>query len=466
MSTNESSNSLLAGKMDSLSLAAGSPHQRAKDQAVATTASSSTTTVIQPHRRPRRKPAQPTITTTTTATATGIQAGTRKRMSRKQPTGPSTSNGGGQVQQQPQLPSTQTRYPLRSLNAAVTAFTPVNQPRPQQAIVSVTPLPPTNAPPGVSLPTQTKIAKKKAKKEAKKLQQPPSHPPSGKQDLNTGLLQPQICSAKNKTTPEPADECGYRNMKHTERIEVLPRPVPSASYTNGALQPPRSSSFPRRLLVILDLNGTLLFRKKHGGSNKFVARPHVHDFLDYLFNNHSVMVWSSARPENVTKMCSDLFTPKQKYELVAIWARDKLQLPSHAYWQKVQVYKQLTWVWNDNSIQVGIESWGQYNTVLIDDSTEKAASEPHNLIQIDEFEGKEEQMQDNVLGQVEQYLDTLRWQENVSAYVRTHPFKYASVTGPAVRAPTRDFEQIEVEAGRGVQWSIMSDRADVSLQQS
>ena len=142
------------------------------------------------------------------------------------------------------------------------------------------------------------------------------------------------------------------------------------------------------------------------------------------------MIWSSAKPYNVGPMCDKLFTKEQKEKLVAIWARDKLQLPQHAYNLKVQVYKQLSWVWHNGAIlkrmsNLGVaDHWLQENTVLIDDSIEKAVSEPYNLLQLEEFEGKKEQMESDVLGQVVRYLEKLRWEADVSARMRLNPFSY------------------------------------------
>ena len=140
------------------------------------------------------------------------------------------------------------------------------------------------------------------------------------------------------------------------------------------------------------------------------------------------MVWSSATRKNVQGTCDKLFEKDQKDRLVAIWARDTLRLPAEAYNQKVQVYKQLSWVWRDIDVQTSSVSpddeWDQDNTVLIDDSVEKAASEPHNLIKIDEFEGTDEEKEMDVLGQVVEYLEKLRMEENVSAYIRETSFVY------------------------------------------
>lgn len=220
------------------------------------------------------------------------------------------------------------------------------------------------------------------------------------------------------------------NPRDTERLHVMQRPVPTPSYLQRAMQPAQSLDISRPLLVILDLNGTLLFRKNRSKNSSFIPRPHVSEFLQYLFANHIVMVWSSSKPENVKKMCSTLFTADQQSKVTAVWGRDKLRIPPAAYNMKVQVYKQLPWVWSNLEIQasnpVSGDNWSQANTVLIDDSIEKSASEPFNLIELEEFEAKPEQMTTDVLGQVALYLDDLRSQSDVSAYMRQHPFVYAS----------------------------------------
>lgn len=210
----------------------------------------------------------------------------------------------------------------------------------------------------------------------------------------------------------------------------MERPTPTQAYMQHTLKPAQTLASPRPLLVILDLNGTLLVRQKFGGSNPFIARPRVEDFLAYLFANHVVMVWSSARPNNVDSMLSNLLTPEQRDEIVAVWARDKLRLTPEMYDKKVQVYKQLSWVWSDASIR-GKKPWSQADTVLIDDSAEKAAAEPYNMIELEEFEAKPEQMKMDVLDQVREYLENLKWQHDVSSYIKRHPFKYDVQQDPA-----------------------------------
>jgi hypothetical protein len=208
------------------------------------------------------------------------------------------------------------------------------------------------------------------------------------------------------------------------KIFSMARPIPHPAYMGASLISPSVLNISRPLLVILDLNGTLLYRKNKGSN--FKPRPHLDEFLEYLFSNHVVMFWSSARPYNVISMCKQFFSPEQFQRVAAIWTRDNLRLSPAAYGANTQVYKQLSWVWSDANIQaknpVPNTYWDHSNTVLLDDSVEKSASEPYNLIRIDEFEARPDQLKEDVLPQVALYLDILRSQRDASAYIRRSPF--------------------------------------------
>lgn len=180
----------------------------------------------------------------------------------------------------------------------------------------------------------------------------------------------------------------------------------------------------------MDLNGTLVHRPNRKSSPKnFVPRPSLQPFLTHLFANYHVVVWSSAQPANVLAMCENIFTPDQHGRVLARWARDTLGLDATQYYEKVQVYKQLTKIWADPALSTthpahaAGECWGQHNTVLIDDSALKAAAEPHNLVELPEFTGTPRQAQDDALLQVAGYLTELSWHRDVSAFMRRTPFK-------------------------------------------
>ncbi|KAB5551001.1 HAD-like domain-containing protein, partial [Coniochaeta sp. 2T2.1] len=189
-------------------------------------------------------------------------------------------------------------------------------------------------------------------------------------------------------------------------------------------------------LVIIDLNGTLLYRpNSHKAPRHFVLRPGAAEFLTFCLSSTTqtqtfkVMIWSSARPANVAAMLDKLpLTKSQRSDLVAVWGRDKFGLSPEDYTRRVQCYKRLTKVWADPLVKSSYPhgyndhggGWSQGNTVLIDDSKEKARSEPYNAVEIPEFRGD---MTEDVLPRVRGYLEGLARQADVSTYMRVSPFK-------------------------------------------
>ncbi|KAK1778409.1 hypothetical protein QBC45DRAFT_414366 [Copromyces sp. CBS 386.78] len=204
-------------------------------------------------------------------------------------------------------------------------------------------------------------------------------------------------------------------------------PKPSQDYLSRASFPPRTvleGEAPRPMLVVIDLNGTLLHRPSRRRPSNFVVRPFANDFLRYCLEHFSVVIWSSARPVNVDLMCKQLLTAEQLDQVVAIWGRDKFGLTQEDYNARVQCYKRLTMLWGDATVRAANpngEAWDQGNTVLIDDSAEKARSEPYNCITLPEFVGNLGE-KPQVLPMVLEYLDTLAHQEDISRYIRVKPF--------------------------------------------
>ena len=97
----------------------------------------------------------------------------------------------------------------------------------------------------------------------------------------------------------------------------------------------------------------------------------------------------------------------------------------------MQVYKQLERVWEHADLAAAHpahsskgEAWQQHNTVLIDDTTLKAASQPHNIIEVPEFKGgSKAEKAAQPLRQVAAYLEELRWYADVSAFMLRSPFR-------------------------------------------
>lgn len=213
----------------------------------------------------------------------------------------------------------------------------------------------------------------------------------------------------------------------------IPNPTIEYLANTNQGQIPIASPHARHLLVVIDLNGTLLYRPSRKAPTRFTARPHASKFLQYCIDTFSVIIWSSAKSENVVPMCQSILTPNLREKVVAIWGRETFGLSANDFNMRVQCYKRLTKLWNDPTIAashpdcVNGGRWDQTNTVLIDDSSEKARSEPFNLIEIPEFFGASNEVGD-VLPQVHDYLNYLSMHQNVSAAIRHQPF----VTQPKV----------------------------------
>ncbi|KAJ3734583.1 hypothetical protein DFJ43DRAFT_1037775 [Lentinula guzmanii] len=187
-------------------------------------------------------------------------------------------------------------------------------------------------------------------------------------------------------------------------------------YKTIALTPSSFISNPtaNRKLLVLDLNGTLVFRPKkyvnttlaHDGPSSAKVRvihprSYMTPFREYLFHPQTkkwldTMVWSSAQPHSVNDMIQHSFGDHQG-ELKAVWARDTLDLDPVAYNKKSVTIKDLTKLWK------AFPSHSAKSTLLVDDSTQKARLQPWNHIFVKEY-GQAERRSD---------LDYLR-KQNVS----------------------------------------------------
>lgn len=233
---------------------------------------------------------------------------------------------------------------------------------------------------------------------------------------------------KNKeTSPGPKNSTTKKGRYGDNKI-MLPAPQPTAEYIAQATEPPEFIDTPNNILVILDLNGTLLYRPNKNAKT-MIERPFLKPFLRYLFQNFKVMVWSSAKPDNVKALVSQSLDNSLKSQLVAQWARDSFGLSPTNYSQNVQVYKNLKLVWSRDVIQQHHPEYasggrfGQHNTVLVDDSALKANAQPFNLLEIPEFSATPEQMDGDVLREVAGYLEILRQQADVSKFMNQTPFE-------------------------------------------
>ncbi|KAL8734941.1 MAG: hypothetical protein Q9166_001293 [cf. Caloplaca sp. 2 TL-2023] len=258
-----------------------------------------------------------------------------------------------------------------------------------------------------------------------------SNPRSRRVPSRDATTQPRSRAVETPISrPTPKSPTTRRHSPETH-VKGPAAPIPNPSYVAQSAVATTKSAIPQPLLLVLDLNGTLLYRPKP--SSGYRPRPSLEPFLVHCISKYKVLIWSSATPRNVTAICSQIFKPKQRQLLLGEWGRDTLDLTSKQYQAKVQVYKRLDRIWGIDRIQrthpgfANGQRWGQWNTLLLDDSVLKSSAQPYNAVVVPEFT-KEDVTEEvvggtEILGQVVAYLETARMFDNVSSFVKRHPFQ-------------------------------------------
>lgn len=193
---------------------------------------------------------------------------------------------------------------------------------------------------------------------------------------------------------------------------------PSQVYLDIVKKESKLLTTPRKdILLILDLNGTLVSRTKKNKS--MYVRPYSKEFFDYIFDNFTVMLWSSAQNHSV-KFMSKIFGDKTN-KLTLTWDRNSLGLSARDFNRKVVTIKDLNKVWH----HFGEGKYDATNTILLDDSPLKTALQPYNAIHPTEFEHFSSTFLssgESELLHVIDYLKTLQFQSNISNYIKNNPF--------------------------------------------
>lgn len=188
-----------------------------------------------------------------------------------------------------------------------------------------------------------------------------------------------------------------RTYEFSRPRSPTPPPVvrePSPRYLAISSEPSSRIDDPKllRKLLILDLNGTLVFRSPHQRRNAYQQpgarplrsvhpRPYLSSFKSYIFHPRvkewlDTMVWSSAQPHSVSDMVEKALGSKDG--LRAVWARDTLGLSEEAYFRKTQTTKDLEKPW-------AALGHSARTTFLLDDSPLKAHLQPWNHLCIREY---------------------------------------------------------------------------------
>ena len=154
-------------------------------------------------------------------------------------------------------------------------------------------------------------------------------------------------------------------------------------------------------LIVIDLNGLLMQRSfsplgtstsgfridqdAKVGNFYVYNRPHMKEFLDFLHENFTVGVWSSATEYNARMLVRHLWGKKKEKQLAFVWGQEKCTNVGVFTEPRVKpvFLKELDKLWSHNA---EMEKFRGGNTVLIDDSPYKAVNNPmHSALHPAEF---------------------------------------------------------------------------------
>jgi RNA polymerase II subunit A small phosphatase-like protein len=154
----------------------------------------------------------------------------------------------------------------------------------------------------------------------------------------------------------------------------------------------------QRKLVVLDIDETLVksnkqpnffsdftvFFRDNGEKLYVTKRPYLDKFLAYVFDNFDVAFWSSGDIEYVNAIVKRILLPHQKP--VFVYGKDKCtvrhignMMMNNIFYQYV---KRLKKVWRRKT-----NPYNKHNTIMIDDTKEKAMLNYGNLIEMIPYHG-------------------------------------------------------------------------------
>jgi hypothetical protein len=173
------------------------------------------------------------------------------------------------------------------------------------------------------------------------------------------------------------------------------------------------------LNVILDLDNTIIntlpidksvqfmnnfwyspYKHNSFVSDVIMARPGLDDFLDWLFKNCKVSVFTHADKDYAMYIVNTfILQGKKDRKIDIIYYRYHVEMALSIY----KGYKDLRLIWNEFKVFDFYPS----NTVIIDDNAMVKKSNPYNTIEIYPFEASSESVNDNYLEKVKRLLKYL-----------------------------------------------------------
>lgn len=174
----------------------------------------------------------------------------------------------------------------------------------------------------------------------------------------------------------------------------------------------------KNINVVLDLDNTLIYSiefhklkkqtpewlanyKYHVMDEDYVVceRPGLKEFLDWLFDNFNVMIWSAASPDYVDFIAKKIVGKRGHVE--HIYNSEQCDESEKIYKKCI---KTLRMIWNEKDVP----GYGPYNTLIIDDLKHVTKPQPHNSIAIKRFVANKNNVNDSELENVKEKLINIK----------------------------------------------------------
>ena len=141
----------------------------------------------------------------------------------------------------------------------------------------------------------------------------------------------------------------------------------SSDTSNDYVVNKKTKTVPTKLLVF-DLNGVLIYKKKRTKSKTFIIRPYAKEFIELMSERYQLAVWTSRNYDTAQPIVRALFPLNN---LLFTWYHDKCDMLRDNYddnGNPIIIYiKDLDKVWKQ------YHEYNDTNTILLDDSIEKCS---------------------------------------------------------------------------------------------
>jgi hypothetical protein len=181
--------------------------------------------------------------------------------------------------------------------------------------------------------------------------------------------------------------------------------------------------------ILLDLDNTIIYSipceklpkntNSHLHSMKYYKmdedyyvfeRPGLQTFLDWLFQNYNISVWSAASPDYVEFIVKNIIE-KNKRKIEYVLNSENCENCQKIFGDKH--IKNLSMLWDIHDIK----GYGPYNTLIIDDLKMVCKVQPHNSVQIKSFNtNHKNSKKDNELKKIKKQLEkiSLHFKKNIN----------------------------------------------------